>query len=101
VAGDRGGAHFTFFGSLPSVARDLEPEYITVSADSRTVWVTLQEANCIAVVDLAAAPRKVSQLGPNSTAPVLVARVPGSLRSHSPRDGRESCSALQSPMQLA
>lgn len=58
------GGHFTFFGSLPSVARDLEPEYIAVSADSRTAWVTLQEANCIAIVDSAAAPRKVSQLVP-------------------------------------
>ena len=32
---------------------DLEPEYVTVSSDSSTAYVTLQEANAIAVVDLA------------------------------------------------
>lgn len=30
----------------------LEPEYVTVSADSKTAWVSLQENNAIAVVDL-------------------------------------------------
>lgn len=35
-----------------SVAQDLEPEYIAVSADSTTAFVTLQENNAIAVVDL-------------------------------------------------
>jgi hypothetical protein len=40
------------FGSpLPSL--DLEPEYITVAPDSRTAWVSLQENNAIAVLDLA------------------------------------------------
>lgn len=48
----RAGAHLTLFGPTPSVARDLEPEAITVSADSRTAWVTLQEANTLAVIDL-------------------------------------------------
>lgn len=38
-----------------SVAQDLEPEYLTVSADSATAWVTLQENNAVAVVDLLAA----------------------------------------------
>lgn len=41
------------FGPNASVAQDLEPEYITVSADSSTAWVTLQENNAVAVVDLA------------------------------------------------
>ena len=41
------------FGPNATVAQDLEPEYITVSADSRTAWVTLQENNAIAVVDIA------------------------------------------------
>lgn len=31
---------------------DLEPEYVAISADSRTGYVTLQEANAIAVIDL-------------------------------------------------
>jgi len=40
------------FGPGASVAQDLEPEYIAVSHDSRTAWVTLQENNAIAIVDL-------------------------------------------------
>ncbi|WP_324678695.1 choice-of-anchor I family protein [Hymenobacter sp. GOD-10R] len=36
-----------------TVAQDLEPEYVAVSADSRTVYITLQENNAIAVLDLA------------------------------------------------
>jgi LVIVD repeat len=39
-----------FGSSLPSL--DLEPEYITVSADGRTAWVSLQENNAIAVLNL-------------------------------------------------
>jgi len=37
---------------VPTVAQDLEPEYVTVSRNSRTAWVVLQEANAIAEVDL-------------------------------------------------
>jgi Ca2+-binding RTX toxin-like protein len=40
------------FGPNATVAQDLEPEYITVSSDSRTAWITLQENNAIAVLDL-------------------------------------------------
>ncbi len=59
-------AHFRDFprASLPpdvritgpgaTVPQDMEPEYITVSADSRTAWVTLQENNAIGVLDLEA-----------------------------------------------
>ena len=35
-----------------SVAQDLEPEYITVAADSSKAWVALQENNALAVIDL-------------------------------------------------
>ncbi len=35
-----------------TTAQDLEPEYIAVSADSRTAYVTLQENNALAVLDL-------------------------------------------------
>jgi DNA-binding beta-propeller fold protein YncE len=42
-------------GPNASVAQDLEPEYVAVSADGQTAFVTLQEANAIAVVDIATA----------------------------------------------
>ncbi|HCH00360.1 MAG TPA: alkaline phosphatase [Vibrio sp.] len=35
-----------------SLAQDIEPEYITVSDDSRYAWVSLQENNALAKVDL-------------------------------------------------
>lgn len=42
------------FGPGASAAQDLEPEYITVSADGRSAWVSLQENNAIAALDLEA-----------------------------------------------
>lgn len=35
-----------------TVPQDLEPEYIAVSEDSRTAWVTLQENNAMAKIDI-------------------------------------------------
>ena len=43
------------FGPNASVAQDLEPEYVAIDADSTTAWVSLQENNAFAVVDLASA----------------------------------------------
>jgi len=43
------------FGPNASAAQDLEPESVSVSADSKTAYVTLQENNAIAIVDLATA----------------------------------------------
>jgi hypothetical protein len=40
------------YGPGASVAQDLEPEYIAVSTDSQTAYVTLQENNAYAIVDL-------------------------------------------------
>jgi alkaline phosphatase len=37
-----------------SASQDLEPEYIAISDDSKTAFVTLQENNAIAIVDLTA-----------------------------------------------
>jgi 2',3'-cyclic-nucleotide 2'-phosphodiesterase (5'-nucleotidase family) len=40
------------YGPGATVAQDLEPEYIAVSEDSRTAYVTLQENNAIALVSI-------------------------------------------------
>ncbi|WDZ51040.1 choice-of-anchor I family protein [Acinetobacter vivianii] len=50
------------FGPNASVAQDLEPEYITISTDSKTAWVTLQENNAIARIDIAQ--QKVTDIYP-------------------------------------
>lgn len=43
------------FGQNATPAQDMEPEYITVSPDSTTAWVALQENNALAIVDLESA----------------------------------------------
>jgi hypothetical protein len=53
------------FGPDASVAQDLEPEYITVSKDSRHAWVSLQEANALALINIPHA--KVMKLLPLGT----------------------------------
>jgi len=40
------------YGPNASVEQDLEPEYIAVSADGKTAWVTLQENNALAKVNI-------------------------------------------------
>jgi len=40
------------FGPNASASQDFEPEYITVSDDSRHAWVVLQENNAIAKIDI-------------------------------------------------
>ncbi len=40
------------FGPGATVAQDLEPEYIAVSQNSKTAWVTLQENNAVGILDL-------------------------------------------------
>jgi len=53
------------FGLNATVSQDFEPEYITVSANSKKAWVTLQENNAIATIDLIS--KKVSGILPLKT----------------------------------
>ena len=48
------------FGPGASPAQDLEPEYITLTPDGTTAYVTLQENNAVAVIDVEAA--KVTEI---------------------------------------
>lgn len=50
------------FGPGASFAQDMEPEYVTISKDSKTAWVTLQENNAIATIDLQS--KSVSKIFP-------------------------------------
>ncbi len=50
------------YGPGAAAATDFEPEYIAVSPDSRKAYVTLQENNAVAVINIAAA--SVSELLP-------------------------------------
>jgi hypothetical protein len=42
------------YGPGASFGQDMEPEYIAVSGDSKTAWVTLQENNAIAKINIPA-----------------------------------------------
>ncbi|RZJ69596.1 choice-of-anchor I family protein [Flavobacterium sp.] len=53
------------FGPNASVSQDFEPEYISIAADNQTAWVTLQENNAIAKINLAN--NTISQILPLGT----------------------------------
>ncbi|MBT3010138.1 MAG: choice-of-anchor I family protein [Candidatus Thiodiazotropha endolucinida] len=53
------------YGPGASVAQDLEPEYITVSRNSKRAWVSLQENNALALIDIRRA--KIKRLIPLGT----------------------------------
>lgn len=50
------------FGPNASFAQDIEPEYITIDQNSKFAWVTLQENNAIAKLDIRA--KKILQIIP-------------------------------------
>jgi 2',3'-cyclic-nucleotide 2'-phosphodiesterase/3'-nucleotidase/5'-nucleotidase len=75
------------FGPNATVAQDLEPEYIAVSKDGATAYVTLQENNAIAVVDIASATvTRIMPLGLKNHA------LPGNPLDPSDRDGPSNTS---------
>ncbi len=49
-------------GVTTSVAQDIEPEAIAISADGNTAWISLQENNAFAVVDLSGAQPVVKEI---------------------------------------
>lgn len=53
---------FRIFGPNANFAQDIEPEYIAISNNSKTAWVTLQENNGIASIDLKT--RKITEIFP-------------------------------------
>ncbi|MDG0814438.1 choice-of-anchor I family protein [Cohnella rhizosphaerae] len=53
-AGDPITKQITGSGTKADAIRDLEPEYIALSADEGTAYVTLQENNAVAAIDVAA-----------------------------------------------
>lgn len=55
---------FRVFGPGLNFSKDIEPEYITTSEDGKTAWVTLQENNAIAELDIRSATiRDIKPLG--------------------------------------
>ncbi|MEA5415713.1 esterase-like activity of phytase family protein [Synechococcus sp. BA-132 BA5] len=49
-------------GVTTTVAQDIEPEAIAISADGKTAWISLQENNAFAVVDLSGAEPVVKEI---------------------------------------
>ena len=58
----RGGLHCVT--PKATLAQDLEPEYVAVAPDGRRAFVTLQENNAVAVIDLAPGRERVERVEP-------------------------------------
>ncbi|MFM8276205.1 MAG: choice-of-anchor I domain-containing protein, partial [Cyanobium sp.] len=52
----------TRLGITTQLAQDIEPEAIAISADGNTAWVSLQENNAIAVLDLSGAEPSIKEI---------------------------------------
>lgn len=77
------------FGPNATVAQDLEPEYLAISSDSAKAYVTLQENNALAVIDLASARvEAIRALGFKDH------RVAGNELDSSDRDGPSNTAAI-------
>jgi hypothetical protein len=63
-----------------SVSADVEPEYIAVAPDGKTAFVTLQEANAVAILDIATA--KITKI-----VPLGLKKYQGLLTDFSDKDG--------------
>jgi hypothetical protein len=50
------------YGPGATVAQDIEPEYITAARNSKRAWVSLQENNALAILDIASA--EVTRIAP-------------------------------------
>jgi len=75
-----------------SAAADIEPEYIAISPDDRFAYVTLQEVNAVAVIDLAnpgSAPIAIQPLG------AVNRSLPGNAFDASDRDGPNGTAAIR------
>ena len=74
------------------MSEDIEPEYITVSPDGTKAYVTLQEVNAVAVIDLTntAADRPVSILPPG----FVDFSLPGNEGDFSDRDGAGNSASI-------
>ncbi len=75
-------AQIRIFGPNASVAQDVEPEYITVDSQGKRAYVTLQENNAMAIIDIESATvRKIKSFGYKSHA------MPGNGFDGSDKDG--------------
>ncbi|MGO8055668.1 choice-of-anchor I domain-containing protein, partial [Rhizobium leguminosarum] len=53
---------FRIFGPNAIFERNIDPEYLTIDRDSKTAWVTLQENNAIAKIDIRS--KKITSIFP-------------------------------------
>ncbi len=75
---------FRIYGLNASFAKDIEPEYIAVAADSKKAYVTLQENNGVAEIDIVAG--AITKIMPLGTRDISLAENPFDV---SDKDGKK------------